>query len=705
VGLGVAGVLAASLAAVGLGQQPPAIFKSGVDLVMVDVSVVARSGVPVNDLAPGDFTVVVDGRPRTVTSAQFVAYEVRTTTARERATVAAPAVGTSPPPPPRVLLIAVDEDSLETGEGLVARQAASKFLDRLAPNDRAGVVAIPRLRSPVQVSTKRSDAKKALDAIIPGINRDPYEFNIGLAEAVDIERGFTDVLQRVARRECRLPEDADWERAASGGCPLQVKMQCRQMVLQTRLRTQRSLDALALLADALTGVDGPKTVVLISGGLTVPDESPGAAYSRLEAAFGAAQITLYTVFLERSSLFGQVQYTPSPSAMDDDRMEMAGIENATSAVGGTLMLGIGTLDQYFDRVITELSGSYLLGIDVAEADRDGRPHLVDVKVNRPGVEVRARKRYVIEPPRAARAEAVAPPEPRKGSRPAPPPPITLEMMTPEVEAVVARAGAYAGAYETALSALVAEERYTQRASKSERQTVTYTRPIGPGSKSSTTEVEERWLPDGERELKSDFLLVKAQGGDRWMPFRDVFEVDGKPVRTREERLQKLFLEAPATAAERAAAITAESARYNIGFVDRNLNLPTLPLRLLDPTRRAHMLFRKVREAKVAGIAAWELAFAERGSPTIVRDGGKDIPATGTIWIDPATGRVLRTTMRLEMNRVVAEMTVAYQQAAKAGDTWVPGEMRETYQSSTRRLECVATYSKIRRFQVTTQEVK
>jgi hypothetical protein len=140
-------------------------------------------------------------------------------------------------------------------------------------------------------------------------------------------------------------------------------------------------------------------------------------------------------------------------------------------------------------------------------------------------------------------------------------------------------------------------------------------------------------------------------------------------------------------------------------VERNLTLPTLPLRPLDPSRRAQMPFRKVRETKVAGIAAWELAFAERGSPTIVQDGGKDIPATGICWIDPASGRVLRTTMRLEMNRVVAEMTVTYQQAAKAGDTWVPAEMREIYQSSTRRLECVATYSKIRRFQVTTQKVK
>jgi hypothetical protein len=60
VGVGVAGILAAPLLAVGLGQQQPVpTFRSGVDLVMVDVSVVAKSGVPVNDLAPGDFTVVV----------------------------------------------------------------------------------------------------------------------------------------------------------------------------------------------------------------------------------------------------------------------------------------------------------------------------------------------------------------------------------------------------------------------------------------------------------------------------------------------------------------------------------------------------------------------------------------------------------------------------------------------------------------------
>ena len=108
---------------------------------------------------------------------------------------------------------------------------------------------------------------------------------------------------------------------------------------------------------------------------------------------------------------------------------------------------------------------------------------------------------------------------------------------------------------------------------------------------------------------------------------------------------------------------------------------------------------------VAGVKTWEMAFAERGSPTIVRDGGTDIPATGSFWIDPVTGRVIRSTMRLTLGTVSIEVTVTYRPDAKAGDTWVPAEMREVYMSAARRLECVATYSNIRRFQVTTDEVQ
>ena len=686
-------------------QQPQPTFKSGVEVVLIDVSVVDKSGRPVNDLTAADFTVTVDRKPRTIVSAQFLKYETGTKTVKERAPAqAAPATAPAAQalPPPRIVLIVIDEDHIESVEGLAIREQVARFLDRLAPNDRVGVVTIPRLREEVTLSTRRSDAMKSLEAVSSGLNEDVYEFSIGTAEAFAVERDEADVVAEMVRRNCGNGSD--------GGCRGRVMMVARQVAIQAHLRGQRSLDALASLAEGLAGVEGPKTVFLVSGGLPMPDQHSLAAFDKLESTFAAAQISLYTLYLEWSP-FGRPRYKPSWTAVLDIREESWGLENATSVTGGTLMDGIGTLEQYFDRVVTEMSGSYLLGVEVTSADRDGRTHSVNVKVNRRGVDVRARKRYLIEEPRPAQpAVATAsndvrakPGKAAKAPKDATPAPITFELMTPEVEVAVGRAAAYATAYETALSGLVAEEKYAQRTYKYQSQMVTDMPTAGGRPLSGIAHMEGDWVPDAERKLRADFLLVKAQGGDRWLPFRDVFEVDGKAVREREQRLQNLFLKAPATAAERAAQINAESARYNIGFVERNVNLPTLALRYLDPARRAGLLFRRQGQATVAGVRTWELAFAERGSPTVVRDGDKDLPATGSFWIDPATGRVIRSTMRLQIGTVAIEVTVTYRPDAKAGGTWVPAEMREVYSSATRRVECQAAYSNIRRFQVTTEE--
>src|SRR5207247_4337301 len=55
---------------------------------------------------------------------------------------------------------------------------------------------------------------------------------------------------------------------------------------------------------------------------------------------------------------------------------------------------------------------------------------------------------------------------------------------------------------------------------------------------------------------------------------------GRPVRDREERLTKLFLDRGLSSAERVRQIRAESARYNIGRIGRTMNVPVLPLAVL-----------------------------------------------------------------------------------------------------------------------------
>jgi hypothetical protein len=68
---------ALGLALLAAQDQPPPkpTFKSAVDLVPVDVNVIDRSGRPVPDLAAGDFTLTVDGKPRRIVSAQFISVD------------------------------------------------------------------------------------------------------------------------------------------------------------------------------------------------------------------------------------------------------------------------------------------------------------------------------------------------------------------------------------------------------------------------------------------------------------------------------------------------------------------------------------------------------------------------------------------------------------------------------------------------------
>jgi len=83
--------------------------------------------------------------------------------------------------------------------------------------------------------------------------------------------------------------------------------------------------------------------------------------------------------------------------------------------------------------------------------------------------------------------------------------------------VLARAGDYVVRFERDLSTIVGEERYAQ--------------DVVGGDGDATL----------HRELVSDLLLLRPSGSNRYVQFRDVFEVDGRPVRNRDERLLGLAM--------------------------------------------------------------------------------------------------------------------------------------------------------------------
>jgi hypothetical protein len=267
-----------------------------------------------------------------------------------------------------------------------------------------------------------------------------------------------------------------------------------------------------------------------------------------------------------------------------------------------------------------------------------------------------------------------------------------------IATVLQRAGEYVTTFQRQLAGVVAEETYTQ--------------DIHDQLPSGTTPRAPLRNTPMHRQLKSDLLLVKPEKADRWIQFRDTFEVDGHPVRDRSERLMKLFLEPTAATADQAEQIVTESARYNIGSVMRTINVPLFALLILDPQRRDHFKFTHVGSGSpsIAGDlkmddSVWVVRFEEMGRGTMIRTTfDRDLPSHGRFWIDPETGRVLMSELIAEDTLVAGTVVVKYQQDVLA-DLLVPVLMRERYyeRRNTARIDGAATYGKFRQFQVKVDE--
>jgi hypothetical protein len=256
---------------------------------------------------------------------------------------------------------------------------------------------------------------------------------------------------------------------------------------------------------------------------------------------------------------------------------------------------------------------------------------------------------------------------------------------PDLSSVLAKASAYVARYAKSLSAVVSEERYEQNLyRKGER---TYSGITGDVHVTQT--------------LVSDYLLVAVSGTSEWLPFRDVYSVNGVAIRDRSDRLLKLFVEAPADAYQQALRIRDESSRYNIGSGFRDTNVPTFALQFLsDPLRRGFTFTLKGRERR-NDVDSVIVEFLETGSPTaIVGADGKDVPARGRYWVDPADGRILHTRLETRPSGWTNTIEVDFRFEPAMG-LLVPGQMVEQRKGGTETLDGRAVYTNFRRFQVDT----
>jgi hypothetical protein len=251
-----------------------------------------------------------------------------------------------------------------------------------------------------------------------------------------------------------------------------------------------------------------------------------------------------------------------------------------------------------------------------------------------------------------------------------------------------RASAYVRSYMHDFSTMVAEERYVQDS-----------HPMGGTGAFGRADAEAP-APAQHVELRSDLLLVRPGTSDQWLSFRDVFAVNGRAVRDREERLARLFVDQPAHAVDRAGEISREGYRYNVGVKERTVANPMIALAFLQPEYRHRFDFRLDGIDVSFGSDVWIVKFKERDRPTILRTpDNRNVPSMGRFWIDGASGRVLQTELETRVGDRVMTMFSPDDRLGIA----VPCEMRDIAWVNGIAVTGVATFTNFRRFDVSTDE--
>jgi VWFA-related protein len=383
-------------------RQMPLTFRVEVNYVEVDAIVVDRRGEFVPDLQQADFQVLEDGKPQAIKSFGLVRIPLERPEAPlfVQRPIEPDVQSNVRPFDGRVYLIFLDGFHTTAQNTTLVRAAAKKFIETsIGANDVAAVVSTQGLASQDFTSNKRL-LLAAVDKFIGNslesatVNR-MNEYNNRRRQAGGIQGPLVD------------PEEAHRAYNASA-----------------------TLDTIHRLSDFMSGVRGRrKAMVLFSEGIgydiTNIFANPGASQVILDtraaiAAATRANVSVYAIDPRGlTTLAGMDAAAPSPP-MDADpalklgplgmqeevRRQNDSLRVISEETGGFASINSNDFATAFDRIQHDNSSYYVLGYYPANERRDGRFRKIEVRVNRPGVEVRYRKGYAAPDGKPAAARPV-----------------------------------------------------------------------------------------------------------------------------------------------------------------------------------------------------------------------------------------------------------------------------------------------------------
>lgn len=361
-------------------QQRPT-FRTGVELVQVDVVVLDQAGKPVTGLTAADFTLFDRGDARPIATFSEIAHEWADDAGvpKPPADVRADVADNTSAQSERLVILVIDDLNLWIERVELAKRLAHRIVDEMGPAASMAVVFTSGEHS-VEVTQDRA----ALHAAIDDVEGAHYTFRSS--------RRIIDTLQQVAKA---IGAETDQRRKA-----VVVLSEWHSTDTRGTFAVDRLVDA--PIGSSIGGAD------VAAGELS--SERQSIEMLRLMRELRHANIALYGIdprgrlqTLEERSRESRGE---NPVFRMDDPLyvsQQTFIET-TEAAGGFAIVDTNDFDAGLDRIVADLDHYYVLGF-YPEDVTDTSWHGLQVQVGQPSLSIRHRSGYQLghepEPPKNA----------------------------------------------------------------------------------------------------------------------------------------------------------------------------------------------------------------------------------------------------------------------------------------------------------------
>jgi VWFA-related protein len=378
---------------------PPVTFRTEVRFIEVDAFVTNADGTPVADLTLEDFELYEDGKRQQIQSFSSVNLPIdRPDRPLYSPTAIEPDVRTNEGGEGRVYLILLDDIHVHPSRVPHIRAALHQFIERnFGANDLAAVARVRNTRDSQDFTNNPRLLLKAIDSFTGNVPRERV--------IVTPDVGFDPLSAAAAAAD---PVGAAALAAAltaptAPGAPTSTEIERAQEAMNATSRVRE-------LSEFLASVRGRrKALIFVSEGSPFDTFAvmgqPGLMASnvtddtkRAIAAATRGNVTVYAIDpralmpVDTSNLgapesFDEIASTPRVRIAQDSLRELA------TETGGFAALNVNDLDGTFARIVRENSSYYLLGYSPTNDRRDGSYRRLEVKLRRPGLQVRYRNGY------------------------------------------------------------------------------------------------------------------------------------------------------------------------------------------------------------------------------------------------------------------------------------------------------------------------